>query len=374
VGQNGKYITSNGSKWVVGSVSSGALPDPTSHANEFLSNDGSGSLWAGTGLTYNRSTGMLTVGTTGQGVTFHGGASITGASGALTLAGATTVTGNLTVSGTGGVITINHGAGTTPTLNLQQDGSTIGRLFTNSGTVYLESYTTGNVVLRTNQTPALTLNGSTQAATFAGNLTVNSYIYPGAGTGYLGLISGHLFVTGPSTAGKILTLQSGNATGGINFRNSVGAEVGFWSEATGNWSFTGAVTATGAINTDSTTDATSTTTGSIQTDGGLGVAKNLVTGQGRIVGVTNNTSTSITLDATHHVVTLSNASPVTVNLPAIATNVGREYRIKNIGAGTVTIDPNASETIEGSTTFNLTTGQSAIVVGTNATNYQWSVF
>jgi hypothetical protein len=145
-------------------------------------------------------------------------------------------------------------------------------------------------------------------------------------------------------------------------------------ESTGAATFASTVTATGAINTDSTTDATSTTTGSIQTDGGLGVAKNLVTGQGRIVGVTNNTSTSITLDATHHVVTLSNASPVTVNLPAIATNVGREYRIKNIGAGTVTIDPNASETIEGSTTFNLTTGQSAIVVGTNATNYQWSVF
>lgn len=40
----------------------------------------------------------------------------------------------------------------------------------------------------------------------------------------------------------------------------------------------------------------------------------------------------------------------TVTLPAAATRTGRVFYIKNIGSGTVTIDPNAAETIDGDAT------------------------
>lgn len=73
-----------------------------------------------------------------------------------------------------------------------------------------------------------------------------------AGTG------GHGYITGPSAAGKLLTLNAGNTTGGINFRNSLGAEVASYYEGSDLWTFskpvavTGTLSATGAISTSAT--------------------------------------------------------------------------------------------------------------------------
>jgi len=63
-----------------------------------------------------------------------------------------------------------------------------------------------------------------------------------------------------------------------------------------------------------------------------------------------------TLNSTHNVV-LCNTDAYTVTLPAAASNRGRAYYIKNIDAegDDITIDGNASETIDGSTTYTLTT-------------------
>lgn len=97
----------------------------------------------------------------------------------------------------------------------------------------------------------------------------------------------------------------------------------------------------------------------------------LKTTGGRIKLVTNDTSTSLTLTNAHHVVTLSNAGAVTLNLPVGVT--GTEYIIKNKGAGTVTITPNGSQklfTTSQVATFTRTTGQACIIIfdGTD-----WSV-
>ncbi len=70
-------------------------------------------------------------------------------------------------------------------------------------------------------------------------------------------------------------------------------------------------------------------------------------------------TTTITADTTlsglHHVVLCNNSSDITVTLPAAATYPYRSYFIKKIGsnANIVTIDGNASETIDGSTTVVL---------------------
>lgn len=52
----------------------------------------------------------------------------------------------------------------------------------------------------------------------------------------------------------------------------------------------------------------------------------------------------------------------TLTLPAAASNTRRRYSVRNTGAGTVTIDPNAAELINGAVTLALTGGQFVTIV------------
>ena len=74
----------------------------------------------------------------------------------------------------------------------------------------------------------------------------------------------------------------------------------------------------------------------------------------------------VTLDNTDHVFVAS-AGTFTVNLPAASGNTGREYIVQNSGAGVITVDGNASETVNGSTTQTLNQWESVTIVcdGTN---------
>jgi len=73
-----------------------------------------------------------------------------------------------------------------------------------------------------------------------------------------------------------------------------------------------------------------------------------------------------TLDGTNYTVLCS--ATLTVNLPAAASNTGRIYNIKNIGAAaTITIDPNGAETIDGAATYTLTTQYESVTLQCNGT-------
>jgi hypothetical protein len=79
-------------------------------------------------------------------------------------------------------------------------------------------------------------------------------------------------------------------------------------------------------------------------------------------------STTTTLDATYYTVLCS--ATLTVNLPAAASSSGQVYNIKNIGSGTtITIDPNASETIDGATTYTLTTQYESVSIQCDGSNW-----
>ena len=78
-------------------------------------------------------------------------------------------------------------------------------------------------------------------------------------------------------------------------------------------------------------------------------SRTLATTGGRIEKVSTITGNT-TLDGTYHNVLCNSASALTVTLPAASTNSGRVYVITNINSGTVTIDANASETINGALT------------------------
>ena len=81
-----------------------------------------------------------------------------------------------------------------------------------------------------------------------------------------------------------------------------------------------------------------------------------------------DTATTKNLDITSSFVTLSNASAVTVNLPAVADATNRIYSLKNNGGGTATLTPNGSETITlatgaSPTSLALNQGEWAIIIG-----------
>ncbi len=59
----------------------------------------------------------------------------------------------------------------------------------------------------------------------------------------------------------------------------------------------------------------------------------------------------------------------TVNLPASASNSGKSIDVKNIGTGAITVDGNASETIDGATTFVLVTQYQSVTLISDGTNW-----
>lgn len=81
------------------------------------------------------------------------------------------------------------------------------------------------------------------------------------------------------------------------------------------------------------------------------------------------TASSTTLDETHHTVlcdTTSLVSAMTINLPAASGCTGRIYRIKLIvSSQNCIIDGNGSETIDGSTTYTLTSANEVITIQSN---------
>lgn len=99
------------------------------------------------------------------------------------------------------------------------------------------------------------------------------------------------------------------------------------------------------------------------------ISGNLVTSSGVTVK-TNIVTDTVNLDSSYHTVICNKGTAMSVNLPAVASNTGREYRIANKGAGVVTVDPNASEAIGNGTTLTLNQWQSCIIVSDGV---QWLV-
>lgn len=62
---------------------------------------------------------------------------------------------------------------------------------------------------------------------------------------------------------------------------------------------------------------------------------------------------------------IATANSFTVTLYTAVGNIGRLLWSKNTGGGTLTLDGNSSETIDGDTTFSLGSNQSALIVSDN---------
>ncbi len=105
---------------------------------------------------------------------------------------------------------------------------------------------------------------------------------------------------------------------------------------------------------------------------GVGTSSPLSTldAQGSMGLKVSTITAATTLNSTHNVV-LCNTGAYTVTLPAAASNTGRTYYIKNIDAqgDDITIDGNSSETIDGSTTYILTSYLQNIKIISDGSNW-----
>ena len=59
----------------------------------------------------------------------------------------------------------------------------------------------------------------------------------------------------------------------------------------------------------------------------------------------------------------------TITLPAAADNMGKLLNIKNIGTGTITVDPNENETIDGDLTIAIDTQYECISIISDGSNW-----
>jgi hypothetical protein len=94
--------------------------------------------------------------------------------------------------------------------------------------------------------------------------------------------------------------------------------------------------------------------------------------QGSLGFKTTSISGATTLDQTHNVVlATAGAGGFTITLPAAASNTGKTYYIKKIdnAAGLITIDGNASETIDGATTLVLYVQYDAVRIVCDGSNW-----
>lgn len=73
-------------------------------------------------------------------------------------------------------------------------------------------------------------------------------------------------------------------------------------------------------------------------------------------------TTSVSYNATANDYVILVSATATVNLPAAATFDGQIYAIRNVGSGTVTIDPSGTEQIDGTATKSLAAGEFATIV------------
>jgi hypothetical protein len=99
--------------------------------------------------------------------------------------------------------------------------------------------------------------------------------------------------------------------------------------------------------------------------GTTGVVQDALTVLGALAGTYLARSTAYTLAVTDRGKLIDATGTWTLSLPAAATaGAGFSFLIRNLGAGTITIDPSGAELIDGSATIPVAVGQGGIVMST----------
>ena len=350
--------------------------------------------------------GYSGVGTSG--VSGQSGASTSGVSGYSGVSGTSGTSGSSGV-GTSGVSGTSGYSGSTDPLLLATTTSSVGQVRINNVRV-LHSYgtgnffvgtTSGNFTLSGQQNYFATDNGGASLSSGSYNTALGYQAMNAISTGQDNLAIGRLALAQNGSAS--VNLAIGNATlyqhttgtnnvavGGEACRNgsthnsvtSIGYQAGYDTLGTGVTyigraaGYTDGSTATGSSLTNATalgyyaqvTASNSLVlggTGSYLVKGGIGTAtpNSRWHVNGSFATAYRAITALRTLDDTDHVIECT-ANTFTITLPAVSGLTGRQYIVKNTGAGTITLDGNASETIDGSTTQTVAAGAKMTIVCT----------
>jgi hypothetical protein len=214
---------------------------------------------------------------------------------------------------------------------------------------------------------------SNQASTFLGLKDAS-----GSFT-YLGGDDGAFLVQTPSGgySTKLIVTDTGNVGIGTT---SPGSRLDVSGTATAtNLSVTTNATVGGTLNVNGTTTLGTTNTGaisasSVNAPSGSGTFGNLYSnGIVQMLGVNvkyRNISATYTATTSDDYFINITTGTFTLNLPTAATPYGQVYVIKNSGTGTITVDPNGTQTIDGATTFTMNVQNGSITIIGDGTNWK----
>lgn len=191
---------------------------------------------------------------------------------------------------------------------------------------------------------------------------------------------------------QVMTIQANNGIGlsnNVNISGNVGIGVapstykldvfGDVSLGSNALSYTGLITtdlANGAAklgdwanninNTNLVVDDVAQTI-SLKSNNGVSITGDMSVSGGLSLGYVAKTST-YTATASDYTINCTSGT-FTVNLLTAVGNTGKVLIIKNSGAGAITVDGNASETIDGSTTYSLPTQYKQVTIQSNGANW-----
>lgn len=215
-------------------------------------------------------------------------------------------------------------------------------------------------------------SNSIALGTAAGNTANNQLViggnatYGGWGAGIYNVYIGN-GVTDVSPAGVTI-----NATGGSGANNPGGSLTLAGGKGAGSGVGGSLIFQTSVVGASGTTLQTLATAMTINNSQRVGVGITSPTSTfhsgGSYARFVRSISALRTLDATDDIIEVT-ANTFTITLPTAASITGREYIIKNNGAGVITIACNGAETIDGSATVVLGVQYGTITLVSNGTNW-----